>query len=346
MNASSSLRDETTEILAKAETWLAQGQQVALATVIATWGSSPRPVGSLLAVNAAGDFVGSVSGGCVEGAVIETAAAVIRSGRPQQLEFGVSDQAAWDVGLACGGQIRIYIENLERQAAEALLAADTRRQAVARVIALQSGESALYQAGSIKTGFPLGQEIAQAAQQILSANHSTLAAVGDQDIFVRVFTPPPRLVIIGAVHIAQYLATVAGLAGFEVTVVDPRQAFATSQRFPQTTLLSEWPDKALQRLGLDAHTGVVTLTHDAKLDEPALIAALKSPAFYIGALGSKKTHAARLERLTNAGIEASQLERIRAPIGLDLGGRSPAEIAIAIAAEAIQHWHRPAQLKR
>lgn len=341
MSASSGPEGETIEILTAANHWLSAGDAVALATVTATWGSSPRPVGSLLAVNAKGDFVGSVSGGCVEGAVIATAADVMQSGQPQQLEFGVSDEQAWDVGLACGGTVKVYLEKLQQGAIAPLLAAIGERQAMARLMRLETGEAALYPMGQDPAAGELGAVYGQAAQQALADNRSGLIQIDGHSAFVRVFTPAPRMIIIGAVHIAQYLASVASLAGFAVTVVDPRQAFATAERFPQTTLLDQWPDKALEHLGLDAHTAVVTLTHDAKLDEPALMAALRSPAFYVGALGSKKTHAARLQRLQAAGLSEAQLRRIRAPIGLDLGGRSPAEIAIAIAAEAIQLWHRP-----
>lgn len=343
MSASSGPQGDTVEILTAADSWLAAGKEVALATVTATWGSSPRPVGSLLAVSAGGDFVGSVSGGCVEGAVIAAAADVIQSGKPQQLEFGVSDAQAWDVGLACGGTVNVYLEKLQRDSVAPLLAAAGERQAMARLMLLESGAAALYPLGQEPAADALGPAYAQAAQQALAENRSGLTQVEGHSAFVRVFVPAPRMLIIGAVHIAQSLAPIASLAGFAVTVVDPRQAFATPERFPQTQLLTQWPDKALEQLGLDAHTAVVTLTHDAKLDEPALLAALRSAAFYVGALGSKKTHAARLERLRAAGLDEAQLQRIRAPIGLDLGGRSPAEIAIAIAAEAIQLWHRPAR---
>lgn len=341
MHVSNGPESETGVVLSQAAAWLEAGEDVALATVITTWGSSPRPVGSLLAVNASGAFVGSVSGGCVEGAVIAAAVDVIGSGRPQQLEFGVSDEQAWDVGLACGGTVKIYLEKLQRDALPPLLDAIERRHAIARLVELANGRSALYPLAASPATESLGPAHEQAAQRALAARRSELTEVDGQTVFVRSFLPAPRMIVIGAVHIAQYLATIAGLAGFDVTVVDPRRAFATPERFPQTKLLDLWPDKALKRLGLDAHTAVVALTHDAKLDEPALIAALRSPAFYVGALGSKKTHAARLQRLQAAGLTAEQLQRIRAPIGLDLGGRSPAEIAIAIVAEAIQLWHRP-----
>lgn len=341
MSASSSPEGDTIDILSTADSWLAAGEDVALATVIATWGSSPRPAGSLLAVNVSGAFVGSVSGGCVEGAVIAAATEVMQSGQPQQLEFGISDEQAWDVGLACGGTVKIYLEKLQRHSLAPLLAAIGQRQAMARLIVLETGAAALYPMGADPASGELGSAFGEAAQQALAANRSGTATIEGQEVFVRVFAPAPRMLIIGAVHIAQHLSTVASLAGFSVTVIDPRQAFATTARFPHTTLLQQWPDKALQELGLDAHTAVVALTHDAKLDEPALIAALRSEAFYVGALGSRKTHAARLERLQAAGLEAAQMQRIRAPIGLDLGGRAPAEIAIAIAAEAIQLWHRP-----
>lgn len=333
-------RDETGAVLTSAAEWLRCGEDVALATVVSTWGSAPRAAGALLAVAASGNFAGSVSGGCVEGAVIEAAAAVITSGKPERLEFGVSDDRAWTLGLACGGTIVVYLERVEAALIEQLLDAYQRRQTLGRLVSLTEGRSLLVQPEQTLKAEGLTAEAKANVRQALTEARNLLIQDVNRELFLRVFAPRPRLVVIGAVHIAQYLLPMAEMAGFDVIVVDPRQAFASARRFPGARLVTSWPDKALQQLQLDEQTAVVTLTHDPKLDEPALRVALASPAFYIGALGSRKTHATRLERLRAAGFQEAQLQRICAPVGLDLGGRSPAEIALAIAAEAMQKRYR------
>lgn len=324
---------ELDDILNRAQAWRMAGHGVALATVVRTWGSSPRPVGSHLAVCADSAFVGSVSGGCIEGAVIQEALAAISDGKPRLLDFGISDEQAWEVGLACGGRVQVLVGRIERDGPlfDRLMALRAACRPATLVTRLADGAQALVEEDQVTGSLPLPAADLERIHQRMAADQSGLL---DEDglLFARVYAPPPRLLIIGAVHISQALAPMASMAGYGVTVVDPRRAFASAERFPGVALSTEWPDEAMERLAPDARTAVVTLTHDPKLDDPALAAALVSPAFYIGALGSTRTHAKRVARLTEMGL-ASQLERIHAPVGLKLGGRYPVEIAVAILAQ-------------
>jgi xanthine dehydrogenase accessory factor len=318
--------------------WRALGQAVALATVVRTWGSSPRPAGSHLAVEEGGAFVGSVSGGCIEGATVAQALESIADGKPRLLEFGVSDARAWEVGLACGGRVQVYVERIDERV-DRLLAARREKRPVALVTRLVDGAQALVGGEASDGALALSPALLDEVRGRIAAERSG-PLEADDGLFARIYAPPPRLLVVGAVHIAQALVPMARLAGFAVTVIDPRRSFASAERFPEADLTGDWPDEAMARLAPDAHTAVVTLSHDPKLDDPALIAALGSPAFYVGALGSRRTHVQRLQRLQEAGLE-SQSGRIRAPVGLDLGGRSPAEIAVSILAEIVQCRYRP-----
>ena len=324
------------EVLKQAFGWLEAGKTVALATVVGTWGSSPRPPGSMMAVSGEGAFVGSVSGGCIEGAVITEAQEIIAGGAPRLLDFGVSDEQAWEVGLACGGEMKVFLEEApSRETLSRLL--DERPIALATH--LESGARAVVRPDRVGGELALGAESLAAARLALVENRSAILEDPAGPVFVCVFNPPLRMVIVGAVHIAQCLAPMAAIAGFDVTVVDPRRAFATDARFPGVKMSTAWPDDALDALGPDQRTAVVTLTHDPKLDDPALAAALGSDAYYVGALGSRRTHARRLDRLRQAGVSAEALERIHSPIGLPLGGREATEIAVAILAEAVTACH-------
>lgn len=332
------MTSELDRILDQSQRWQHADQGVAMATVVATWGSSPRPVGSHLAVNAAGEFAGSVSGGCIEGAVIEEAQAAIADGQPRLLEFGVSDEQAWEVGLACGGRVQVHVEKLVPDVFDRMMRERAAKRPVARVIRLSDKASALVTADGVIGELALAPSRREALATRLTSGQS--GALDDSgDIFARVYVPAPRLLIVGAVHIAQALAPMATMAGFDVTVIDPRRAFASEARFPDIALTDEWPDDALNRLVPDAQTAVVTLSHDPKIDDPALAVALASPAFYIGSLGSKRTHEKRIARLTDLGL-ADQIDRIHAPVGLDLGGRYPSEIAVAILGEIIRVRYR------
>jgi xanthine dehydrogenase accessory factor len=330
---------EHEEVLGRAAAWSDAGVGVALAAVMSTWGSAPRRAGSHLAVNARGEFVGSVSGGCVEAAVIEEALGAIADGKPRVLEYRVTHERAWEVGLACGGTLQVYVERPEREL-------------VGRVLASLAAKRPLVLASDIASGRtravdPLAPEAGQdaalvsAARDAAARDESRVVEAPGGRVFLRVFNPPVRVVIVGAVQIAQALAPMARLAGFDVVVVDPRPAFATRERFPDTSLVGEWPDVALGRAGLDRRTAVVTLTHDPKLDDPALAAALRSEAFYVGCLGSRKTQAARRERLAEAGVTEGQMARMHGPVGLDIGATSPGEIAVSILADLVASLRKP-----
>ncbi|KPQ16636.1 MAG: xanthine dehydrogenase accessory factor [Rhodobacteraceae bacterium HLUCCO18] len=301
--------------------WHRAGLGAVLATVVETWGSAPRPVGSQLAISGEGHMAGSVSGGCVEGAVVVEAMEAVATGQPQMLEFGVSDDEAFAVGLACGGRIRVWLEPVGGALPEAMLAqlvaARAARTPVAYVVNTQTGERRLDGA-------------AQWAERF-RADRSGMEE--DGATFVHVHNPPLRMIVVGAVHIAQALVPMARMAGYDVSLVDPRPAFAQETRFPDETVVEDWPDEALDGLAPDARTAVVTLTHDPKLDDPAILRALGSDIFYLGCLGSNRTHAKRVARLREAGVSEDAIARIHAPVGLDIGARGPAEIAVSILAE-------------
>lgn len=228
---------------------------------------------------------------------------------------------------------------MKRPILDLLLESRAAKEPVALVTSLSDGTQTLV-AGSAVLGAMAGETLIREARAALAADANRWVEAAHGPVFIQVFNPPPRLVIVGAVHIAQPLAPMAAMAGYAVTVIDPRQAFATPERMPGVTIVCEWPDAALSALAPDRRTAVVTLTHDPKLDDPALAEALASNAFYVGALGSRRTHAARLERLAARGIDAEKLARIRGPVGLDIGAVSPAEIAVSILAEMIQFRHQ------
>lgn len=316
--------------------WLKTGRQVALATVVETWGSAPRPVGSQLAIGGNGEIEGSVSGGCVEGAVVIEAQDSLADGRPRLLEFGVSDDTAFAAGLACGGTIRVMVEPLgigdgpDPALIKDLVEARAARRPVALVTNTESWARRLTPGA--------GDAPAPLIAARLAADRSGF----EGREFVHVHNPPLKLFVTGAAHIAQALVPMARMAGYDVVVIDPRAAFATEARFPGTEIRHDWPDEVLAEIGLDARSAVVTLSHDPKIDDPAVIATLGSEAFYLGCLGSKKTHGKRLERLRAAGFDADSLARIHAPVGLDIGASSPAEIAVAILAEMTARLRRGA----
>lgn len=316
--------------------WHRGGQGAALATVVQTWGSAPRPAGSQLAISGAGQIMGSVSGGCVEGAVVTEAQEAIGDGMPRLLTFGVSDDQAFAVGLACGGTIRVLVEPIgaaPHALPEPMLAdlvdARAQRRAIAYLVHLDTWARRL----SAGPGDPL-------ADAILSRLRADRSGPEPDGWFIAAHNPPLRMAVVGAVHIAQALMPMARACGFDATLIDPRETFAAAERFPAETVVQDWPDEALQNLRIHARTAVVTLTHDPKLDDPAIIAALASPAFYLGCLGSTRTHAKRLDRLRAAGISDAQAARIHAPAGLDIGAKSPAEIALSIMAEITQVLRR------
>ncbi len=300
--------------------WYRAGKGAALATVVETWGSAPRRVGAQLVIAGDGRIEGSVSGGCVEGAVIVEALEAIEEGEARLLEFGVSDEDAFAVGLACGGTIRVLVEPVGKVLPEPMLAelvaARARREPLAYEVNVETGQRALRR---------------NAYSERLRMDRSGFEE--DGQTFVAVHNPPLRLIVVGAVHIAQALVPMARIAGYDPAIIDPREAFASDARFPGETILTDWPDEAVSKLGLDSRTALVLLTHDPKLDDPALQAGLAADVFYIGALGSKRTHAKRVERMKQAGFNEDQISLIHGPVGLDIGAAGPSEIAVAILAQ-------------
>lgn len=343
------------EVRAEINQWREVGERVALATVIETWGSAPRKAGGKMALTPEGKLAGSVSGGCVEGAVFEAGREVIATGRAQLLSFGVADETAWEVGLACGGNIQVFVEPLGVSANNELIytAVDnllTHEQAgaVATVIRCDApdllGQKLLLtgsgeRVGGVNTAVDnaLIPHLQTALQQGQHARFTLeLAPAETLDIFIEVYLPPPQLIMVGGVHIALALTQFAHTVGYHTIVVDPRKAFGNEARFAQADqLLQLWPQKAFAQLRVTENTAVALLTHDPKIDDPALHLVLNSPAFYIGALGSRKTHAKRVARLAQAGFTPEQISRIHAPIGLDIKAQTPEEIALAVMAEIV-----------
>ena len=324
--------------------WVKAGRQAALVSVISTWGSAPRPLGSQLVVRDDMHFEGSVSGGCIEGDVLTVAMDVIAAGTPKLLDYGVTNDQAWSVGLACGGRIRVFLQPVDT-ALEAILEDLNQRRLDKRPVVMatlvEDGQSTLY--SPAETLEICGSDLTAEAAAAITADRPRSLVRADQEIFLNVFNPPLRLFVIGAVHIAQALVPMAELAGFEVTVIDPRGVFANQARLGAARLVEDWPDDVLQAARLDRRSAVITLTHDPKLDDAALNVALKSEAFYIGSLGSGKTHAARLARLQELGFDEAALGRIHGPLGLDIGAQTPAEIATSALAQVIATLrnHRP-----
>ena len=303
---------ENDSVLAAAREW--KGQPLALATVVSTWGSAPRPKGSHMLVHGDGRFEGSVSGGCVESDILQTAADVI-AGAPFQLKrYGVADAAAWEVGLPCGGEIAVVM-------VQPVSAAGFDPELFDRIADARDRGEALTVTTDLATG------------------HSDLRPQETGEVFVNRYDPPRRLLIVGAVQIAQSLAALATTLGIATTVIDPRARFLTEERFPGVTLDDRWPDEAIAALKPGPATAVVTLSHDIKIDDPALIAALATDAPYVGALGSRRSHAARRERLAAEGLSAAQIDRIDAPVGIDIGAIGPSEIALSIAAAMVGAFH-------
>ncbi|WP_380785572.1 XdhC family protein [Sphingomonas sp. R86521] len=302
---------ENDSVIAAAAAW--KGEPMAIATVVSTWGSAPRPKGSHMLVHADGRFEGSVSGGCVESDILATAADVIAGAPFSVRSYGVADAAAWEVGLPCGGEISVMVQPVSAEGFDPEL--------FDRIAAARDAGDAL----TVSTD--------------LTSGHSDARPIETGQAFVNRYDPPRRLLIVGAVQIAQSLAQMAAALGIETVVIDPRARFLTEERFPGVSLDDRWPDEAIAAYRPGPSTAVVTLSHDIKIDDPALVAALGSDAAYVGALGSRKSHAARRERLSAEGITPDQLERIDAPVGVDIGATGPSEIALSIAAAMIGAFH-------
>ncbi|MFN8375125.1 MAG: XdhC family protein [Anaerolineae bacterium] len=327
------------DILETVDKWLREDRRIALATVVETWGSSPRQAGAKMAIDQNMAMVGSVSGGCVETAVVQEALKALKDGKPRLLNYGVSDDTAWDVGLACGGKIAVYVEPLNAEWWRAAANLVRQDQAIKSAIVLQgdnAGQRILMSADGV-----IFNSASEALQVVLTdalTNRSVSGRtdIGETNIMLDVYQPRPRLVIVGGAHVAIALKNFAHQLGFRVVLIDPRKAFATKERFPDVELVShQYPDKALAALGITPETYVAVLTHDPKIDDPALITALPSNARYIGVLSSRRTHEKRIARLTEAGVDPQLFGRIHIPIGLEIGAKTPEEIALCIMAEVV-----------
>jgi xanthine dehydrogenase accessory factor len=344
------------ELLGTLDSWTGQGIGIGRAVVVRTFGSAPRPEGAVLLRADDGRIAGSVSGGCVEGAAAGEIERARADGHSRVIRYGISDEEAWDVGLACGGTIDVLVEPVVSAAA-----VESARQlgvAVATVLPPDAppAEFGRHEPGEGSPPAPavrvradgtmegtLGSPAADDALRIAAADAllrgtSRTVTIGDQQVFVEAFPVQPRLVIVGAVEVARSLAVFAKELGYEVVVVDGRESFATPERFPRERvdrLVVGWPDEVADEIGLGPDDAVAVLTHDVKFDEPAIIEALRRGCRYVGAVGSKKTQADRRARLRDAGVSDDELARLRGPVGLDLGGRNPSETALAIIAEVV-----------
>ena len=326
--------------------WTERGERVAMATVVETKKSAPTPNGTKMVLGENGQIVGAVSGGCVEGAVVEVAEGILAGEEPRLLHYGIADEEAWEVGLPCGGEISVWVEAFASDSLQARFNERLRdgRRAV-MVTALQGVPrpgAKLFLGVDEDPAGTLGDDTLDGAatalaREALWSEHSALREHDGAVLFIDVAAPPPRLIIVGAVDFAAQLSALAALAGWRTFVVDPRSRFATRERFPAAErVIAAWPQEAFSELErIDRATAIAVLTHDPKLDDAALLTALASDAGYIGAMGSRRTQAKRRERLLAAGLDATALDRVSAPIGLDLGGLTAAETALSIMAEIV-----------
>ncbi|MFQ5639210.1 MAG: XdhC family protein [bacterium] len=338
------------DILKNIQQWISEKRPCALATVTKTWGSSPRAVGSTMAVTVEMQVAGSVSGGCIEGAVIEESQKVLQTGIPKQLSFGVSNETAWSVGLTCGGTVDVFVERhcafsdnpVEQKIWRELENALTNNRPailLTRLLPEQHSHLLVFPDGSV-TGDWQASNTEARRLALLSYAHrkNEQVLLAGEPVFINVFPRKDRVLIVGAAHISIPLVMFAKDLDFEVVVIDPRQVFTAPERFRTQPdhLYTQWPDEALKDLDLNEDTYAVLLTHDPKIDDVALHSLLKSDVRYIGALGSKKTHAQRCARLLAAGFSEEAISRIQGPAGLDIDAQNPTEIALSIIAQIIQ----------
>ena len=344
------------DILDQITKWWDSGETFGLATVVNTFRSAPRDPGAALAVSDSGEVVGSVSGGCVEGAVYELAREVCETGQPVLQTYGISDDTAFDVGLTCGGIIELFVEPVSKERFDALadVAAAIRDEVPVAVATVISGPGMLgarriiragAATGTLGAGERLDEAVDDDARGMLAQGLTGVRHYGqhgerrldDLSVFVQSFAPPPRMLVFGAIDFAAAVARAGKFLGYRVTVCDARPIFATHARFPDADeVIVDWPHRYLAQTPIDSRTVICVLTHDPKFDVPVLEVALRTPAGYIGAMGSRRTHDDRLARLREAGLTEDELARLRSPIGLDLGARTPEETAVSVAAELIQ----------
>jgi len=330
------------DVLTELSDWNARGDSAALAMVVDTQRSAPRPIGTKMAISEYGEVAGGVSGGCVEGAVVEIADRVLNHGDPPQLvHFGIADSEAWDVGLPCGGEIDVWVQTYEPSRFTEIATAGGRAAEVTLLEGARPGSKLLLEADGSRSGSLGAPELDDEGERVANELLWTDASVRRGSMFVDIVAPPPRLLLFGAVDIASHVCTLARDAGWVPYVVDPRARFATRERFPDAEeVVAAWPEEALAELGpIDPATSVAVLTHDPKLDDAVLHIALRSPARFIGAMGSKRAQAKRRERLLAAGFQEDELERMSAPLGLDLGAVSAEETALSILSEIVAARH-------
>jgi xanthine dehydrogenase accessory factor len=348
------------ELLPTIDAWQAEGANVGRAIVIRTFGSAPRPAGAVLATTEDGRIAGSVSGGCVEGAAAEEIQRARETGHSRVIRYGISDEEAWDVGLACGGTIDVLVEpflpQAARDAAAAAASQPARGSAIVTRLPVDSPppEHGEHRPGAGATPEPVltvdaggtlhgslgttaaDAALAAAAVDAINRGTSTTVVIEGRQLFIEAYPVRPRLVIVGATEIARSLVAIAGDLGYERIVIDARPAFAASERFPDVEqLINAWPDEAFDAIGLGSNDAVAILSHDPKFDEPAIADAIRRGARYVGAIGSRKTQAERRARLAEGGLTDAEIASVHGPIGLDLGGRAPAETALAIMAEIV-----------
>ena len=341
------------EILDDIERWRSAGKRVALARVVGVKGSGPRLPGAAMAVSEDSEVAGSVSGGCVEGAVLTEALEVIEAGSPKLVTYGIADEDAFNVGLTCGGTIHVFVQALDWSLQEVLSDAVRSEEPVGFATMIegpQPGASIVVRPGVDAIGTLGEADLDRVAVRDtlaeLSAGISTTRHYGfrgearrqDVAVFIESFAPPPQMIVFGAVDFTAALVKVAKVLGYRVTVCDARAVFATHQRFPEADdVVVDWPDRYLAKIGseLGARDAVCVLTHDHKFDVPAIVAALDTKVGYLGAMGSRRTNAERLDRLRESGVDEALLARVMAPVGLDIGARTPEETAISICAEII-----------
>jgi len=330
-----------TEVLTAITQWNERGDRSALATVVETRRSAPRPVGTKMAVNENGEVIGGVSGGCVEGAVVEIADRVIDGEGPQLVHFGIEDSEAWDVGLPCGGEIDVWIQSYEPGRFVELSQAGGRAAEVTLLEGATPGAKFVLEPDGARSGSLGAPDLDERALKVAEELLWTDESVRRGTLFVDIAAPPPRLIVFGAIDIAGSLCRLARDAGWVPYVVDPRAQFATPERFPDAEqVVVAWPEEALEQLGgIDPATSIAVLTHDPKIDDAVLQIALRSPARFIGAMGSKRAQAKRRERLNALGFADEELERMSAPLGLDLGAVSGEETALSILGEVVAARH-------
>ena len=327
------------KILEKAYEWIKDNNKIVMITVVETWGSSPKPIGSKMIVNENKEFFGSVSGGCVESFIIQESLEIIKKNDSFKIKkFKISDESAWNVGLSCGGEITVYLEEMSfrEKALEQIIQKQKNKLEFALLTNLSTGENEIFEKNK-----PLNKNFEKFTDQInsyyLSKNNGMIK---DTNIFIECYNNPLKVIIIGAVHIAQYLTDFANKLDFEIYIIDPRSYFGTQKRFPNVRVIKEWPNEAFKKIRTNSNCALIGLTHDPKIDDMALRYALKKKFFYIGALGSKETHKKRCNRLKKAGFTRLQINSIHGPIGIKLGGKSASEIALSIIAQLVNERYK------